>query len=123
MKLRGFMGICHYYKLFVKGFSQLVAPLTNLTKTGAFEWTEAAQWDFKRFKVVMSSCSILALLDFSHPFIPECDESCEGIGAVLMQVGHPIAYESRKIRDYERLYSIYDNEKLAIMHAMTKFRN
>ena len=52
----------------------------------------------------------------------ECDASDEGIGAVLMQGGHPIVFESRKLSQPERLYSIYDKEMLAIMHALTKFR-
>jgi hypothetical protein len=45
-----------------------------------------------------------------------------GIGVVLMQGGHPIVFERRKINESERLYSIYDKEMLAIMHALTKFR-
>jgi hypothetical protein len=40
--LHGFFGICSYYRRFVKGFSQLVAPLTYLTKKGAFRWTDEA---------------------------------------------------------------------------------
>ena len=48
--------------------------------------------------------------------------SGEGIGAVLMQGGHPIAFESRKLLPHERLYFIYDKEMLAIMHALAKFR-
>jgi hypothetical protein len=39
-ELRGFFGLCSYYRRFVKGFSQLGAPLTDLTKKGAFNWTE-----------------------------------------------------------------------------------
>ena len=52
----------------------------------------------------------------------ECDASGEGIGAVLMQNNHPIAFEIRKLKDYERHYLIYDKEMLAILHALTKFR-
>lgn len=40
----------------------------------------------------------------------------EGIDAVLMQGGHPIAFESRKLLPHKRLHSIYDKEMLAIMH-------
>ena len=71
---------------------------------------------------VMSSCPILALPDFSQSFVLECDASGEGIGAVLMQNNHPIAFESWKLKEYERHYSIYDKEMLAIFHALTKFR-
>src|SRR5271154_2977254 len=39
-----------------------------------------------------------------------------------MQDRHPIAYKSRKLKDNERLYSTYDKEMLAIMHALAKFR-
>ena len=70
----------------------------------------------------MGTCPVLALPDFTLPFVLECDASGEGIGAVLMQGGHPIVFESRKLSQPERLYSIYDKEMLAIMHALTKFR-
>ena len=46
----------------------------------------------------------------------------EGIDAVLMQGGHPIAFESRKLLPHEQFYPIYDKEMLAIMHALAKFR-
>ena len=44
------------------------------------------------------------------------------IDAILMQGGHPIAFESQKLLPHERLYSIYNKEMLAIMHALSKFR-
>jgi hypothetical protein len=121
-ELWGFFEICNYYRRFVKGFSQVGAPLTNLTKKGVFRWSKDAQIAFDRMKKVMSTCSMLAILDFSQPFVLECDASGEGIGAVLMQNRHPIAFESRKLRDLEKLYPIYDKEMLALMQALAKFR-
>jgi hypothetical protein len=106
----------------VSGFSQLTAPLTDLTKKGDFCWTEEAHKTFDKMKEVMSSCPFLALPEFTQPFVLECDASCVGIGVVLMQQKHPIAYESRKLSATERLYPIYDKEMLAIMHALAKFR-
>jgi hypothetical protein len=122
-ELRGFMGICTYYRKFVKGFSQLCAPLIDLTKKGAFKWNEAAQMTMDKMKKVMSTCLVLALPDFNLPFTLECDASREGIGAVLMQNRHPLAYESRKLRGPELLYNIYDKEMLAIMHVLANFDN
>ena len=75
-----------------------------------------------KMKKVMSTCPFLALPDFSLPFTLECDASREGIGVVLMQKRHPLAYESWKLRGPELLYSIYDKQMLAIMHALAKFR-
>jgi hypothetical protein len=121
-ELKGFLGICSYYRRFVKGFSQLCTPLTDLTRKGAFKWSNEAQLTFDKMKKVMSTCPVLSLPDFSQPFILECDASGEGVGVVLMQNRHPIAYESRKLRGLELLYTIYDKEMLAIMHALAKFR-
>ena len=121
-EMKGFLGLCTYYRRYVKGFSQFVAPLTNLMKKGAFTWTDLAQTTFEEMKTIMSSCPVLALPDFSQPFIVECDASGEGIGAVPMQNHHPIAFESQKLKDYERQYSIYDKEMLAILHALIKFK-
>jgi hypothetical protein len=73
-------------------------------------------------KEVMGTCPVLPLPDFTLPFVLECDACGEGINAVLMQGGHPIVFESWKLSQLERLYSIYDKEMLAIMHALTKFR-
>ena len=91
-ELRCFGGICTYYRKFVKGFPQLVVPLTDLTRKGAITWTPTAQEAFDRLKQVISSCLVLALLDFTKPFVLECDASRVGVGAVLMQDGHPIAF-------------------------------
>ena len=64
----------------------------------------------------------MALPDFSQPFIVGCDASGERLGAVLMQNHHLFAFERQKLKDYECHYSIYDKEMLAILHALTKFR-
>jgi hypothetical protein len=74
-ELKSFMGLCTYYRRYVKGFSQLTAPLTDLTKKGAFEWTDEAQGVFNRMKDIMSSCPVLAFPDFTLPFVLECDAS------------------------------------------------
>jgi hypothetical protein len=83
-KLRSFFGMCNYYRWLVQVFSQLGALLTDLTKHGAFIWTKKSKESFKHMKEVMGTCPVLALPDFTLPFVLECDASSEGIGAILM---------------------------------------
>jgi hypothetical protein len=61
----------------------LIAPLTNLTKKGVFNWLGEAQEIFERLKKVMSSCLVLALPNFTQSDVLECDASEEGIGAFI----------------------------------------
>jgi hypothetical protein len=93
-----------------------------LTKKGDFRWSEEAQSTFDKMKKVMSTCPVLALPYFVQPFTLESDASGEGIRAILMQDRHPLSYESQKLRGPELIYTIYDKEMLAIMHALAKFR-
>jgi hypothetical protein len=74
-ELRSFFRLCNYYRRFVQGFSQLGAPLTDLTKQGAFIWTEESQKAFDHMKEVMGTCPVLALPDFTLPFVLDCDAS------------------------------------------------
>ena len=74
-------------------------------------------------KELMGSCTILALPDFSKPFILECDAIGDGIGAVLKKGKHPISLESRKLQPHENFYSISDKEMLSIMHALIELNN
>lgn len=70
----------------------------------------------------MSNAPVLATLDFSKPFVIECDASGFGRGAILMQGGHPITFESRELNKQQRLKFTYNKEILAIMHTLAKWR-
>ena len=94
-------------------------PLTNLLKKKSFRWNDEAEKCFEALNI-MSSTPVLATLDFTKPFVVECDASGFGIGAVLMQEGHPIELDSRKLSKKESVKSTYDKEMLAIIHALIK---
>ena len=80
-ELREFLGICTYYRKFVKGFSQLAATLIDLMKNEALYLSKEAEFFFEKMKKVMNSCPVLALPDFTQLFVLECDSS----GKVLEQ--------------------------------------
>ncbi|KAH9301004.1 hypothetical protein KI387_012587, partial [Taxus chinensis] len=106
--LKRFFGLCSYYWKFAKGFSQIVAPLTSLMKKDAFIWSKSDHVAFEELKKVMRSCLVLVVPDFYKPFMLTCDVSSKGIGVVSMQNQHHIAFESRKLKDHEKKFSIYD---------------
>ncbi|XP_057822507.2 uncharacterized mitochondrial protein AtMg00860-like [Cryptomeria japonica] len=101
-ELKGVLELCGFYNHFVRIFSQTATPLTNLTRKDGFEWTDSAQQFFDRFKELMRTCPVLAILDFSKPFELHCGTLGEGLSAVLMQDRHPITYESKKLRGLEK---------------------
>ena len=67
-------------------------PLTCLLKKNSFVWTATTQEAFEKLKMEMISAHVLALAKFESEFIVETDASVEGIGVVLQQLGHPIAF-------------------------------
>ena len=71
----------------------------------------------------MSSEPILKLPDFEKTFEVIVDACGQGIGGILQQEHHPIAYESRQLHIHEKNYATYDLELLAIVHALKKWRN
>ncbi|KAL2251547.1 UNVERIFIED_CONTAM: Transposon Tf2-11 polyprotein [Sesamum indicum] len=66
----------------------------------------------------MVTYPVLALPDMLKPFMVETDASNFALGGVLMQDGHPVAFESRKFKDAERRYSVHEKELLAVVHCV-----
>ncbi|KAJ9529125.1 hypothetical protein QJQ45_007804 [Haematococcus lacustris] len=117
--LQSFLGAANYVRKFVHNFSTIAAPLTNLTgpKKDSFPWKAWPQAEldaFNALKQAISNVPMLKLPDHSKPFQVHCDASLEGIGAVLMQDGYPLAYYSRKLIPAEVNYTTGEQELPAL---------
>lgn len=121
--LRGFLGLTGYYRKFIQGYGQISKPLTDMLKKGGFIWTKQSEDAYERLKTAMVSSPVLALPDFSRPFIVETDASSTGLGAVLMQEGRPIAYLSEALSPKNQVLSIYEREFMAVLMAIQKWKH
>lgn len=121
--LRGFLGLAGYYRRFMKDFGIIARPLTALMKKDGYEWNGEAQVAFEELKKTLCNAPVLALPQFDKPFVVETDACGNGIGAVLMQERHPLAYISRQLKGKQLHLSIYEKELLAVVFAVQKWRH
>ena len=125
--LRQFLGLASYYRRYVQNFADIAAPLHALTQKGVpFHWTTAHDDAFSHLKSVLTQAPILTYPDFSTTaptFLLQTDASDVGLGAVLEQGGHVIAYASRALTKSESNYSAIQKECLAVVFGMKQFRH
>jgi len=113
-----------YYRRFIKGFSRIATPLTQLTKKGQiFEWTEKCKNSFQELKKRLTTSLVLALPDHNGHFVLFCDAFKMGLGCVLMQDRNVVAYASRQLRTHEKNYRTHDLELVAIIFALKIWRH
>ncbi|KAL0412030.1 UNVERIFIED_CONTAM: Transposon Tf2-11 polyprotein [Sesamum latifolium] len=108
---------------FVKDFSVVAKPLTNLLKKNTpFNWNDRCAQSFEELKRRLTSTPILALPSGDGGYVVYTDTSRQGLGCVLMQHGKVIAYASRQLRPHEINYPTHDLELAAIVHALKIWR-
>lgn len=122
--IRSFLGLAGYYRKFLRNFRAITKPLTcMLQKVALYVWTSQHDVAFQALKTALNIAPVLALPDFSLPFCVETDASGLGIGAVLMQKGHPLAYLSKALGPISQGLSTYEKEYFAILAAVEQWRH
>ncbi|GFX73319.1 retrovirus-related Pol polyprotein from transposon 17.6 [Trichonephila clavipes] len=125
--IRSFLGLCSYFRRFIKGFCYLAEPLQLLLKSGVeFHWGPKEVEAFHSLKKALTSDPVLGIYDERASTEIHTDASGYGIGAVLVQIQNNvekvIAYASRTLTKAEKNYSTTERECLAIAWATNKFR-
>ncbi|GFX85048.1 hypothetical protein TNCV_4998771 [Trichonephila clavipes] len=127
-ELRSFLGLCTYYRKFVKGFSNIARPLHKLTESKQkFQWTKECEDSFLQLKEALTSSPILIYPQPDKPFILDTDASNESVGAVLSQEidgqERVVAYWSKCLSKPERNFCVTRKELLAIVKAIEHFHH
>jgi hypothetical protein len=121
--VRSFLGLLNYSCKFIDHYSEIAVPLTNLTrKANAWNWTGHCQDAFELLKQKLVEAPLLRTLDERLLYKVVTDASNLDLGAVLLQKGHPVAFESRKLNSTELNYNVTEKEMLAVVHALRVWR-
>lgn len=135
-EVRQFVAFAGFYRRFIKDFSKVVKPLTDVmppptqkkgrkqNSNSEWKWTSEQETAFNRVKTMMTSAPILAYADYSLPFELHVDASLQGLGAVLCQKQDEktrvIDYASRRLNNAEKNYPTMKLEFLALKWAITE---
>jgi len=128
-ELQSFLGLCNFYRKFIRNFSTIIEPLRTLLKNTDFIWDVRADNAFNELKNAFSGNEVLIYPDPEKEFVVEIDASDYAVGCILSQVffkdsqHHPIAFYSRSLTTAEANYTIYDKELLAIIVAFDVWRH
>lgn len=125
--VRGFLGLCNFYRRYIKNFSHIAAPLNRLLKQNTrLKWTPECNDAFNTLKDKLTSSPVLAFPDLNRPFRLATDASGHAIGYILSQINqngeeHVIAYGGRSLRGTENNWSVTEREGLALVEAIKQY--
>jgi hypothetical protein len=122
--IRSFLGLAGYCRRFIEGFSKISKPMTKLLAKGnTFEWMPRRETNFQELKKRLTMALVLTIPNMEKPFLIYCDASGQGLGCVLMQDGHVVAYASRQLRKHEEKYPTHDLVLAVVVHALKIWRH
>ena len=120
--LLGFLELTGYYRKFVKDYGKITAPLIALLRKDSFAWTPAAECAFEKLKQAICTTLVLAIPDFSKTFTIESDACDNGLGSILLQKDHPIAFTRKFLSSENLVASTHEKKMMVIFHAIKKWK-
>ncbi|XP_060602869.1 uncharacterized protein LOC132755945 [Ruditapes philippinarum] len=126
--LRSFLGLCNYYRKFVKNYSKIAVPLNELLqKDKKFIWENRHQEAFESLKHALVTAPMIHYPDMNHTFILTTDASDTALAYILGQKGSDgkervVSYGGRALRSDERKWGISDKECLAVYEGILAYR-
>jgi hypothetical protein len=126
--IHSFLGHARFYRRFIKDFSQISRPHTNLlAKDEPLEFTDECLTAFHTLKIALILAPIIQPPNWSLPLEIMCDASDYAVGAVLGQTidkkHHAITYASKTLSGAQLNYATTEKELLAVIFAIDKFRS
>lgn len=118
----------NYHNRYIPNLSSLLQPLTALLQKGKkWTWSTSCEQAFHLVKSKLACALILAYYDPCLSLCMAADASSYGVGVVLTQImmnGEEwlVAFASRTMLSTEWNYSQLEQEALAIIFAIKKFR-
>ena len=127
-EVKSFLGLCSYYRRFVKDFAKIARPLHKVSEKHAkFQWSSECQESFEKLKEALISSAVLGYPVPGIQFILDTDASDEATGAVLSQQQNGrevvIAYFSKSLNQHEKSYCVTRKELLAVINALKAFHS
>ena len=120
--VRRFIGFTNYLSKFLPRLSDVCEPLRKLTLPDVeWFWTNLHDSAVQQVKRLVTNAPVLKYFDSTKGVTLQCDASDKGLGAVLMQDDHPVAYASRALTDPETRYAQIEKELLAVVYGLEKF--
>jgi hypothetical protein len=122
--IQSILALARYYWRFIEVFLKISKPMTELLeKDEKLKWTLVCEASFQELKKRLMTAPILVMPEMLKPSPIYCNASGQGLGCVLMQDGHVVAYASQQLRKHEVNYLTHDLELATVLHAHMIWRH
>ena len=126
-ELQQFLGSCNFYRRFLKDYSKIAKPMTQLTGNNTWKWETEQQTALDILKETITTAPCLRIPEHEGQLRVEADALEGAVSAVISQwiedKWHLVTFHSKALSPTERNYKIYNKEMLTIMEVLAEWRH